>query len=176
LAVQLASDRPNFLMRIAPLFVLAGKREEYREVCERLMDRWEEWTGDNLGCAAAMCYLNVRPASDPDRLLRLGQRAAEKGPDWSALQLPRLYIRIGDYERAKSMTIGPTAIDRAILEHMLGHHADARALLKYAAQRRSSLESPYASPRLEYEVLRHEAERLILGEQALTKRTTRTGQ
>ena len=172
LAVQLAANEPNRMMGIVPLFLLAGKEDEYREVCDQLMDDWERWSGNDLWDAAAMCTLDPLPPRDPELLLSLVQRAVEEGPDWSSVKLTRSYIRMGEYEQAIEDLMSREAIDSepnlqlslAIAHHHAGHRADARAWLEKAEHSLTDWDAEHANARMECEALRHEAERLILGE------------
>lgn len=83
LALELAPDRPERLMRIVPLLLAAGKVEQYDAVCERIMDKWQDWSATKLGFAAIMCTLAPNPAKVPERLTRLVNHAVQNGPDWS---------------------------------------------------------------------------------------------
>ncbi|MEO8271928.1 MAG: hypothetical protein ABI557_19550, partial [Aureliella sp.] len=61
----------------------------YNAVCERLLNKWQDWPAQDLALAARMCVLAPHAAKDPERLVRLMNRAAQVGPGWYASELPR---------------------------------------------------------------------------------------
>jgi Uma2 family endonuclease len=63
------------------------------------MDRWQEWTGLDLGAAAAMCAYDPMPPADAARLLRLVNRAVAEGPEWVPWHLARCHLRLGDPQK-----------------------------------------------------------------------------
>jgi tetratricopeptide (TPR) repeat protein len=89
LAVKLTVNSehvPQRQFEMAPLLVLAGKHDEYRAACQRILQDSERLTGDDLNACHAMLFLmclsDPEPPADSDRVLRLMQRAAENAPDW----------------------------------------------------------------------------------------------
>ncbi len=56
----------------------------YDAVCERLMNKWQDWTAQDLALAARMCVPAPYAAKDPEGLVRLMDRDAQVGPGWYA--------------------------------------------------------------------------------------------
>lgn len=178
LAAQLASDKPNLLIRITPLFLLAGKPSDYRSVCELSMGKWEHLSDADLLLVARMCTLDPVLPDDPDRLLRLVEKAVKVWPEGNGHLLARAHYRVGHFEKAVEILTSPESptewlaqLDLAIAHHLAGHHDEARTWWENADASRAKNDSSQTSVRTEKDILLgietgilfHEARRLITG-------------
>lgn len=170
LAMNWSAHRPANLSRIAPFFLLAGKNDEYHALCEKLVVRSEEWDSEGVTLlhVAALCSLDRLPPSDPSQLASLGQRAAKDGPKWSLKVMARVHCRLGEYEQAVSgfkewIKERPNfpPYDMAIVHHLSGNANEARIWLDKAEQSYEEWSFPGPAARLDWEVLRQDARRLI---------------
>ena len=165
LAVEVAADFPSRMLSIVPLFLLSGKNREYSDVCQQMIERWEQWEGNVLADAAVICSL-APDLQDPDGLLRLANRAVADGPDWSTGVLTRCLIRVGQFDEAiqrlKTHDHEPRKyFELAIAYHLSDRHNDARQALSEAMRLFEDWQPKHANPRMEGEVLRAEAMRLV---------------
>ncbi len=170
LAAQYADDQPANLCNLATLFLLADKRDEYHQLCQRLMERWQEWEGTDLGHAAELCTLDPTEPDDPSMLMRLAKRSVAEGPDWSSGHIAFAQSRVGDYRRSIDWNEGWAAEDKqspwpryclAIAHQMAGNHKQAVLMFEEAEELAKNWLSPWANVWLYCQALRKEAKERI---------------
>ena len=170
LAVNLADAGPSKMLNIVPFFLLAGKQDAYREVCESILESYERWSGNDLGYAAQMCLLDPQPPRDPQRLLRLVQRTVDVGLKYGPRYLIEANVRVGGQPQAIEDLLSyviPSTDDQkhpkiqlwlAIAYYQAGRLKEAQAWLEEAQKACETWDSPSANERMKVQVLLQEVE------------------
>lgn len=175
LAMTLLS-RPGRFWHMVPLFVLAGNHDEYRQVCQRLINEWGHgWSDNDLRASTSMLFLmclsDPEPPADPNRVLELLRQAAEGGPDrvgrnyegtrlllsgtWPTETLQRLSESDGSQDPFE-------AFDLALASAHVGQFDAARAWLEEGDRRLDEfVDYQWGGTRLNFEIRRHLAKQLI---------------
>jgi tetratricopeptide (TPR) repeat protein len=174
-AVRLGRNDADVVCQQAVALLAGGDQGGYRRVCARLVQRFGASEDDTVGRAVArVCTLGADAVPDLKPLLRQAERAVTADPR-SAADLRRLAVllyRAGRFDAALKRVQAELALrgpdrdpcDRlllAMLQHRLGHGAEARKALDEAG--REKPKEVTWQRRAEYEVLRREAEGLLKG-------------
>ncbi len=171
LAVKLADAGPSKMLNIVPFFLLAGKHDAYREVCDSIMHSYERWSGNDLANAATICLLDPQSPLDPQRLLRLVQRTVDTGPESKRRYLTEANIRVGGQPQAIEDLLSRAApttdaaqiqpkwcLWLAIAYHQVGRSDEARSWLEKAQKACETWDSPFSQGRMIVQVLLQEVE------------------
>jgi tetratricopeptide (TPR) repeat protein len=191
LATRVAADVPasdrqscaaDFASYLAPFLLLAGKTEEYKQFCQRVLkDLPEKTSSAEAQVAARLCVLDPQAAGDPDAVLRITQHAADELSWVRFHSLGMAHCRAGHYEQAvewlekaresASLSEGEMGaaanwLGLAIANHHLGCTDDARQWFEKSRQLLDPAltDVPNGGDRMRLGVLRREAESLILGD------------
>jgi tetratricopeptide (TPR) repeat protein len=190
LGIERENPPPDVWFTCTPFLWLAGE-EEFRQVCRGLLDSppkvFEKKQSENEASTVRLCGLDPSTFGEPERVLRLALRAIDSAPDDPPpapyhIALGRAYYRAGKYELAvKSLDTAIenhgdrsealVSLDLAIAHYLGGEPEEAAKWLQKATDLIDDYESRdfigdgpgYAPEVLEIEVLRREAEQLILG-------------
>ena len=73
--LKAAKGRPHSMVHVAPLLLLAGKQEEYHELCEALLANEQDWKDETLVAVSILCTLDPKTPDDPAKFKHLVQRA-----------------------------------------------------------------------------------------------------
>jgi formylglycine-generating enzyme required for sulfatase activity/Flp pilus assembly protein TadD len=185
-AVERRPDNPQLRHHLALSLLLAGDREDYRRACAAMVQRFGRATG--VSYEASRAYLLV-PEVQHD--LSAGLRKVEASPGQGSPAFSYVqglaHYRAGQHEQAirvlsVAMETYPhwpaNALTRLVLamaHHRLGHAEEARRWLEKAHDPRGgevyglkpgeliSAARPYWWDRGDYQILRREADELILG-------------
>jgi tetratricopeptide (TPR) repeat protein len=94
---------------IGTAFAAAGKTEEYRQVCARMLERFGQ-TNDPIAAnhTAWVCLYLPDPPGDRKKLLALAKKAyeADPNPAWSVAGLALAHTRAGQHEEAVRLLQG----------------------------------------------------------------------
>jgi Tfp pilus assembly protein PilF len=85
------------------LLLLAGRTEEYQQVCATMLEKFRKSDGPEQGCHAAQAYLLSASAADnPEVVLQLAKEALETHPNagWRHRLLGMAHLRVGQCEEA----------------------------------------------------------------------------
>ena len=106
-AIELAPDDPDNLLAMAPLLLLVGETEEYRQLCVQLLDAPVDDSAERRASIdnwnVRLCGLDPMAAGDPERVLELAQKGMSPPNDehyYFIYPLGRAYYRAGRYEDA----------------------------------------------------------------------------
>jgi WD40 repeat protein/predicted Zn-dependent protease len=173
----------------ANLCLASGKVEQYRQLCERLLDQYAQSpTSDVAFLVARACSLAPEGIGDPARLVRIVEQALKTPPHKPSPEehfiSALVYYRAGRFPEAIRL-LSEDACNKwpetwavlAMAHHRLGHVEEARRWLAkadgwYDNATREVLDAPVFSPSrpwgnwwgwAEYQVLHREAKVLIEG-------------
>jgi WD40 repeat protein/tetratricopeptide (TPR) repeat protein len=166
--------RDSFLWHEAAMsYLMAGETDRYRGLCERMLEQFGDTKDDETVVRLVYTLLQApRPVADMGRLVRLAEINANRGPGYGAAlyRAGKVKEAIEDLEQKAALGSGQgrawPRLFLAMAHARLGHVAAARQYLEKAkewiaeADRNAKLYLFWVQ-RLEFEVLRKEAERLV---------------
>ena len=176
-AIELAPKNPNSLLGMAPLLLLAGETEEYRELCVRLLaaSAAQKPFNDDANWTVRLCGLAPSAAGAADRALALALTGATSPdrPFYYTYPVGRAYYRAGQYENAvetlkralakSTLDAEPLiCLDLAIAHFKWGQEEEARDWLERARGKLKQGQLPKHMHEIaETTALRREAEQLL---------------
>lgn len=167
LAIDIAPNRPIHLLRVAPLLLLAGEEETYRQLCQRLMSRSQKLSVEERRDLVALYALDPQAWSEPEKVLRLAQAVAEARAPWIEEFVPRANYRAGDFASAIRVLEAlddawHKPVDLAIAHALAGNPAEAKVWLEKARKEAEDPSRLASAPNeLMQTILIREAEQLI---------------
>ena len=186
-AVERKPDAAELRHRLALSLLLAGDREGYHSACAATVERFGRATAGGILEAARACLLVPDDLDDLSAPLRMVEAATGAHPFLYPYVLGLAHYRAGQHEQAirhlsASIETHPhwpthvlTRLVLAMAHHRLGHAEEARRWLEKAHDPRGgeawglkpgevlSATAPWWWDRGDYQILRREADELILG-------------
>jgi hypothetical protein len=147
----------------------AGRREDYRRLCARLLPDEGQHPEAGNPLRAWLYVLAPEGGADPAAVLRLAEKKAADKPNdtTAAAALEAALYRAGrsdDPRWGRSAVRAGAHFFRAMRYHRLGNAAEARKALEAAVRRAADVEADGATPwgeRVELRLLREEAEKVV---------------
>lgn len=179
LAVEIARQDPGKLLRIAPLFVLAQKYDEFHALCEQLISKRNRFNVSQLTNVIRLCSMDRLPFENVHGLREDVQRVRDDGPDWAGGAISIVLARLGDTDDALSFHSSGniesnnedsepavkhpplTLFIHATVQMLCGERDRAQYAFEQGKQRYAEVYEQYAANRIETEVRMHELQQFF---------------